>query len=163
MFRLDTYYVQFRLRGMYTVSQGTSLKVGRFGDLMLSLKKIALVMVLLVHSWLLICLAAASTDFPIGYSSRVGPYAFISLIEQEQLLEQEGIKPTIIYIGGPQISQALIAGDIQMAILGAATPLRVAARGADVRFVGGATEYEAASLVVDPKITSIARREVARY
>src|SRR5215471_7071934 len=59
---------------------------------------------------------AAQVDFPIGYVSRGGTYAFISLIEQHKLLEQEGIKPTFVYIGGPQISQALISCDIRMAI-----------------------------------------------
>ena len=100
--------------------------------------------------------ASALTDFPIGYSSRGGPSAFVSLMEQERLLEEQGIKPTLVYIGGPQISQALMAGDIQMAILGPVTPLRAAARGAEVRFVGGVTEHEGASLVVDSKVTSIA-------
>jgi DNA-binding SARP family transcriptional activator len=32
-------------------------------------------------------------------------------MEQERLLEEQGIKPTLVYIGGPQISQALVAGD----------------------------------------------------
>jgi NitT/TauT family transport system substrate-binding protein len=100
--------------------------------------------------------ASALTDFPIGYSSRGGPSAFVSLMEQERLLEEQGIKTTIVYIGGPEISQALVAGDIQMAILGPVTPLRAAARGAEVRFVGGVTEHEGASLVGDSKITSIA-------
>src|ERR1700732_1160695 len=72
---------------------------------------------------------SALTDFPIGYSSRGWPSAFVSLMEQERLLEEQGIKTTIGDIGGPQISQALVAGDIQMAILGPVTPLRAAARG----------------------------------
>ena len=37
--------------------------------------------------------ATAQVDFPIGYVSRGGTYAFISLIEQHKLLEQEGIRP----------------------------------------------------------------------
>ena len=64
---------------------------------------------------------AAQVEFPIGYVSR-GTYAFISLIEQHKLLEQEGIKPTFVYIGGPQVSQTLISGDIRMAIVAAASP-----------------------------------------
>src|SRR6266545_1259689 len=89
--------------------------------------------------------AAAQVDFPIGYVSRGGTYAFISLIEQHKLLEQEGIHPTFVYIGGPQISQALISGDIRMAIVAAASPIRAAAHGADLRFVGGVTDKEVAS------------------
>jgi len=65
--------------------------------------------------------AGAQVDFPIGYVSRGGTYAFISLIEKHRLLEQEGIKPTFVYIGGPQVSQALISGDIRMAIVAAAS------------------------------------------
>src|SRR6266508_5084781 len=89
--------------------------------------------------------ATAQVDFPIGYVSRGGTYAFISLIEQHKLLEQEGIRPTFVYIGGPQISQALISGDIRMAIVAAASPIRAAAHGADLRFVGGVTDKEVAS------------------
>ena len=40
--------------------------------------------------------ATAQVDFPIGYVSRGGTYAFISLIEQHKLLEQEGIRPTFV-------------------------------------------------------------------
>ncbi|MBM4296304.1 MAG: hypothetical protein FJ143_01020 [Deltaproteobacteria bacterium] len=71
--------------------------------------------------------AAAQIDFPIGYSSLGGTYAFISLIETERLLEQEGIRPQFIHIGGPQITQALIAGEIRMALdrLGDYTDFRI--------------------------------------
>ena len=97
---------------------------------------------------------AAQMDFPIGYVSRGGSYAFISLIEQHKLLEQEGIRPTFVYIGGPQVSQALIAGDIRMAIVAAASPIRAAAHGAELRFIGGITDKEVASLISVPNITS---------
>jgi ABC-type nitrate/sulfonate/bicarbonate transport system substrate-binding protein len=97
---------------------------------------------------------AAQVDFPIGYVSRGGTYAFISLIEQYKLLEQEGIRPTFVYIGGPQVSQALIAGDICMAIVAAASPIRAAAHGSELRFVGGVTDKEVASLVSASNITS---------
>lgn len=97
--------------------------------------------------------AAALVDFPIGYVSRGGTYAFISLIERQGLLEQEGIRPTFVYIGGPQVSQALIAGDIRIAIVAAASPIRAAAHGAEMRFVGGVTDREVASLVAAPNIS----------
>jgi len=95
---------------------------------------------------------SAQVDFPIGYVSRGGTYAFISLIEQHKLLEQEGIKPTFVYIGGPQLSQALISGDIRMAIVAAASPIRAAAHGADLRFIGGVTDKEVASFVTAANI-----------
>ena len=88
----------------------------------------------------------------MGYVSRGGTYAFISLIEQHKLLEQEGIRPTFVYIGGPQVSQALISGDIRMAIVAAASPIRAAAHGADLRFVGGVTDKEVASFVAESSI-----------
>ena len=97
---------------------------------------------------------AAQVDFPIGYVSRGGTYAFISLIEQFKLLEQEGIRPSFVYIGGPQVSQALIAGDIRMAIVAAASPIRAAAHGSELRFIGGVTDTEVASLVSASNITS---------
>jgi NitT/TauT family transport system substrate-binding protein len=98
--------------------------------------------------------ATAQVEFPIGYVSRGGSYAFISLIEQHKFLEQEGIKPTFVYIGGPQVSQALISGDIRMAIVAAASPIRAAAHGADPRFVGGVTDKEVAAFVAEPHIKS---------
>ena len=91
--------------------------------------------------------ADGQAEFPIGYVSRGGTYAFISLIEQHKLLEQEGIRPTFVYIGGPQVSQALISGDIKMALVAAASPIRAAAHGADLRFVGGITDKEVASFI----------------
>jgi ABC-type nitrate/sulfonate/bicarbonate transport system substrate-binding protein len=96
--------------------------------------------------------ASAQVEFPIGYVSRGGTYAFINLIEQHKLLEQEGIRPTFVYIGGPQVSQALISGDIRMAIVAAASPVRAAAHGADLRFVGGVTDHEVAAFVAAPTI-----------
>jgi NitT/TauT family transport system substrate-binding protein len=95
----------------------------------------------------------AQVDFPIGYSSLGGTYAFLALMEEQKLLEKEGIRPTFVYIGGPQISQALIAGDIRMAILGAASPVRAAAHGAEMRFIGGVTDRENITVIADPKIT----------
>src|SRR5215470_8530431 len=68
--------------------------------------------------------ATALVDFPIGYSSNGGTYGFISLVQQQRLLEQQGIRPQFIYIGGIQITQAFIAGDILMEIVAAASPAR---------------------------------------
>jgi NitT/TauT family transport system substrate-binding protein len=106
--------------------------------------------------------AMAQVDFPIGYVSRGGTYAFISLIEQHKLLEQEGIRPTFVYIGGPQVSQALVSGDIRMAIVAAASPIRAAAHGADLRFVGGVTDKEVASFVAAPNIKTPAELKGTR-
>src|ERR1700757_2578902 len=70
--------------------------------------------------------ATTLVDFPIGYSSNGGTYGFISLVQQQRLLEQQGIRPQFIYIGGIQITQAFIAGDILMEIVAAASPIRAA-------------------------------------
>ena len=96
--------------------------------------------------------ALAQVEFPIGYSSLGGTYAFISLIEEQRLLEKDGVRATFVYIGGPQISQALIAGDIRMAIVAAASPVRAAAQGAEIRFVGGVTDKENITIIADSKI-----------
>src|SRR5262249_43971817 len=82
-----------------------------------------------------------------------GTYAFLALMEEQRLLEKEGIRPTFVYIGGPQISQALIAGDIRMAVLGAASPVRAAAHGAEMRFIGAVTDRENITVIADPKIS----------
>ena len=91
--------------------------------------------------------------FPLATLRLGGTYAFFALMEEQRLLEKDGIRPAFVYIGGPQISQALIAGDIRMAVLGAASPVRAAAHGAEIRFIGGVTDKENITVVTDPKIT----------
>jgi ABC-type nitrate/sulfonate/bicarbonate transport system substrate-binding protein len=98
--------------------------------------------------------AVPLSDFPIGYSSNGGTYGFIGLIQQQRLLEQQGIRPQFVYIGGPQITQAFIAGDIQMMVVAAASPIRAAAQGAEVKFVGGVMDKEVLSLITNPAIRS---------
>ena len=96
--------------------------------------------------------ATTLVDFPIGYSSNGGTYGFISLVQQQRLLEQQGIRPQFIYIGGIQITQAFIAGDILMEIVAAASPIRAAAHGTDLRFVGGVMDREVLTLITSPAI-----------
>jgi ABC-type nitrate/sulfonate/bicarbonate transport system substrate-binding protein len=98
--------------------------------------------------------ATSLTEFPIGYSSNGGTYGFIGLVEQQHLLEQQGIRPQFVYIGGPQITQAFMAGDIRMMIVAAASPIRAAAKGAEVKFVGGAIDKEVSTLIASPAIKS---------
>ncbi|HWO42097.1 MAG TPA: ABC transporter substrate-binding protein [Candidatus Eisenbacteria bacterium] len=97
--------------------------------------------------------ANAQSEFPIAYSSLGGTYGFIPLIQEQKFLEQEGIRPAFVYIGGPQISQALVSGDVRMAIVAGASPIRAAAHGADIRFVGGVTDKENITVIADKKIT----------
>ncbi|HEV8721535.1 MAG TPA: ABC transporter substrate-binding protein [Candidatus Binatia bacterium] len=106
--------------------------------------------------------AASQSDFPIGYSSLGGTYGFIALIEEQRLLEQEGIRPTFVYIGGPQITQALVAGDIRMALVAGASPVRAAAQGAELRFIGGVTDKENITIIADSKITKPAELKGTR-
>jgi len=96
--------------------------------------------------------ATTLVDFPIGYSSNGGTYGFISLVQQQRLLEQQGIRPQFVYIGGIQITQAFIAGDILMEIVAAASPIRAAAHGTDLRFVGGVMDREVLTLITSPAI-----------
>ena len=113
--------------------------------------------------WLYLLVIFASTragaatplvDFPIGYSSNGGTYGFIGLIQQQRLLEQQGIRPQFVYIGGPQITQAFMAGDILMMIVAAASPIRAAAQGAEVKFVGGVMDKEVLTLITNSAIKS---------
>lgn len=106
--------------------------------------------------------AAPLADFPIGYSSNGGTYGFIGLIQQQRLLEQQGMRPQFVYIGGPQITQAFIAGDIQMMIVAAASPIRAAAQGAEVKFVGGVMDKEVLTLITTSAIKSPAELKGAK-
>lgn len=106
--------------------------------------------------------AVPLTDFPIGYSSNGGTYGFIGLVQQQRLLEQQGIRPQFVYIGGPQITQAFIAGDIKMMIVAAASPIRAAGQGAEVKFVGGVMDKEVLSLITHSSIKSPAELKGAK-
>ena len=106
--------------------------------------------------------ATSLSDFPIAYSSNGGTYGFIGLVQQQHLLEQQGIRPQFIYIGGPQITQAFIAGDVLMMIVAAASPIRAAAQGAEVKFIGGAIDKEVLSLITRAAIKSPAELKGTR-
>jgi ABC-type nitrate/sulfonate/bicarbonate transport system substrate-binding protein len=106
--------------------------------------------------------AVPLAEFPIGYSSNGGTYGFIGLIQQQHLLEQQGIRPQFVYVGGPQITQAFIAGDIQMMVVAAASPIRAAAQGAEVKFVGGVMDKEVLTLITNPAIRSAADMKGAK-
>lgn len=101
-------------------------------------------------------------DFPIGYSSNGGTYGFIGLIQQQRLLEQQGIRPQFVYIGGPQITQAFLAGDIKMMVVAAASPIRAAGQGAEVKFVGGVMDKEVLTLITHGAIKSAAELKGAK-
>ena len=49
-----------------------------------------------------------------------------------------------------------------MAVLGAASPVRAAAHGAEIRFIGGVTDKENITVVTDPKITKPAELKGTR-
>jgi ABC-type nitrate/sulfonate/bicarbonate transport system substrate-binding protein len=100
--------------------------------------------------------ATALLDFPIAYSSNSGTYGFIGLVQQRHLLEQQGIRPQFVYIGGPQVTQALIAGDVLMEIVAAASPIRAAAQGAEIKFVGGVMDREVLTLITNSTIKTTA-------
>src|SRR5262249_40510245 len=97
--------------------------------------------------------AFAQVDFPVGYSSLGGTYAFLALMEEQKLLEKEGIRPTFVYIGGRHIWQALVAGDIWMAGWGAASSARAATHRVEVRFIADITDRENITVIAAPKIT----------
>jgi hypothetical protein len=40
--------------------------------------------------------ATSLAEFPIGYSSNGGTYGFIGLVEQQRLLDQQGIRPQVV-------------------------------------------------------------------
>src|SRR4029077_14052208 len=113
--------------------------------------RLSLTLVLcLVFSWA----NAATTlvDFPIGYSSNGGTYGFISLVQQQHLLEQQGIRPQFIYIGGIQITQAFVAGDILMEIGRAPSPIRACGHGSGLRVGGGGMDREGLTVITHPSV-----------
>jgi NitT/TauT family transport system substrate-binding protein len=90
-------------------------------------------MILLVHG---IALAQAPTRVMSGYSAISGPHAVLWVAREAGLFEKNGLRAEVAYIrSGSTMSQALVAGEIQLAQTGGPAALAAGVAGFDVTLV----------------------------
>ncbi|HEX5608406.1 MAG TPA: ABC transporter substrate-binding protein [Candidatus Binatia bacterium] len=94
---------------------------------------IALIIVLLLHE---AAFGQKATRVMSGYAATSGPHAVLWIARDAGLFEKNGLRTEVAYIrSGSTMSQALVAGEIQMAQMGGPAMLAAGVAGMDVTFV----------------------------
>jgi NitT/TauT family transport system substrate-binding protein len=94
---------------------------------------LVVLMMLLLHG---IALAQAPTRVMSGYSAISGPHAVLWVARDAGLFEKNGLRTEVAYIrSGSTMSQALVAGEIQLAQTGGPAALAAGVAGFDVTLV----------------------------
>src|SRR6266513_1864870 len=92
----------------------------------------ALTIVLLTHN----SFAQGPTRVMSGYAAISGPHAVLWVARDAGLFEKNGLRAEVAYIrSGSTMAQTIVAGEIQMAQLGAPAMLAAGVAGMDVTFV----------------------------
>ncbi len=109
---------------------------------------------LLVIVWGRTVIAADTVNF--SYSSLSGPSAPLWVAKEAGLFRKHGIDAQLIYIvGGRVVVQAMLAGEVQMAIAGPAAVIRADLAGGDLVYVGVASQAVDFVLVTEKGITNV--------
>lgn len=91
-----------------------------------------------------------------SYSSLSGPSTPLWVAKEAGLFSKHGIDAQLVYIvGGRVVIQAVLAGEVQMAIAGPAAVIRANIAGGDLVYVGVATDVIDFVLVADKGITDM--------
>src|SRR6516162_600211 len=94
---------------------------------------IVLISILLLHG---AAFAQKATRVMSGYAAVSGPHAVLWIARDAGLFEKNGLRTDVAYIrSGSTMSQALVAGEIQMAQMGGPAMLAAGVAGMDVTFV----------------------------
>jgi NitT/TauT family transport system substrate-binding protein len=108
--------------------------------------------------------SAAPTEAPpprlplrIAYTALVASQSVAWLAQEDGTFDRYGLDTTITFInGGPAGMAALVAGDIDMVIVGAASVIRSAVQGSDAVLIAGTKNRLAGALMVKPEIRTAA-------
>ena len=94
---------------------------------------LTLVSVLLLHG---LAFGQGTVRVTSGYAATSGPHAVLWIAREAGLFEKNGLRTDVAYIrSGSTMSQALVAGEIQMAQMGGPAMLAAGVAGMDVAFV----------------------------
>ena len=106
---------------------------------------------------LLLTLRAFSAEkVNFSYSSLSGPALPLWVAKDTGFFKKHGLDAQLVYIvGGRVVIQAMLAGEVQMAIAGPAAVIRANLAGADLVYVGVASDVVDFVLVTEKAITNI--------
>lgn len=117
----------------------------------------------LVVSWVVGIFVLVGTTLPatagrmtFAYSALVGSQSPLWVAEGEGFFQKHGIDPTLVYIaGGRVVVQAVLGGDVQMAIVGAGEVIRADLEGANLVYVAVPAQIADFTLVTAKNITDM--------
>ncbi|MBI3059149.1 MAG: ABC transporter substrate-binding protein [Deltaproteobacteria bacterium] len=109
---------------------------------------------LILLLWTLPAFSAEKVNF--SYSSLSGPALPLWVAKDTGFFKKHGLDAQLVYIvGGRVVIQAMLAGEVQMAIAGPAAVIRANLAGADLVYVGVASDVVDFVLVTEKAITNI--------
>ncbi len=109
---------------------------------------------LVIIPWATTVVAADRVNF--SYSSLSGPSAPLWVAREAGFFRKHGIDVQLVYIvGGRVVVQAMLAGEVQMAIAGPAAVIRADLAGGDLVYVGVASQAVDFVLVTDKGISNV--------
>jgi NitT/TauT family transport system substrate-binding protein len=106
------------------------------------------------------CSAAASAQtlhkILVGYSSLSATQAAVWLAKDGGSFQRHGLDVDLLFVGsGAKLTQALVAGDLKIGLIGGAAPIAARLRGAEVKIIAVAFNTVALSLVTQSDIRSL--------
>lgn len=89
----------------------------------------------------------------LGYSSISGSQAILRVIKDAGIFQKNGLDPSLVLIaGGSGIVQALIAGDLPIAVVGGEPSIMARLQGADTVILGGLINIVDFSIITAPEV-----------
>jgi len=123
-------------------------------------KRVATLSLLFLFSFVGHCVSASAqslTRLHVGYSSPSGNQAVLWVAKEAGSFKHHGLDVDLIFIGsGSTMTQAVIAGQINIAQVGGVAPISARLRGADLKIVAVSFNTLALSLIVQQDIRSMA-------
>ena len=124
------------------------------------MKKFCLSPELLTITLFALCLAAApgaaqekSLRFNLGYSSISASQALVRVMKDGGILQKNGLDATLVFIaGGTAVIQALIAGDVPIAVVSGEPSILARLQGADTLILAGLVNIIDFSVITAPEV-----------
>lgn len=101
--------------------------------------------------------AAAQEPVKIAYGSISGSYTALWVADETGAFKEVGLPAKVVYIGsGTLLTQALVAGDVQIGFPNGAAVIRAAQSGSNLVIIGIAVDRMIFSMIARPDIHSVA-------
>ena len=99
---------------------------------------------------------AHAQSIKVAYSAITGSQAPLWVGKQERIFQKNGLDVELVYIsGGSIVTNALLAGDVQLARLGPNAVLQASTRGAHLKMIANTMNTLVTSMMVKPEIKNV--------